>query len=502
MSATIPDPLTVEVRRGAEIGSYQVKLIMPDGSSQPGILDLATLRAALHDIELRRPVWYSEDPTEYGQVLYKHLFSDQLSFHYGGVLSAAGERGVQLRLDLDARAPELHAIPWERTYQPSGLGQIPQVVAPNTFFSRHLSTGAAWGLPQGAGALRALIVISSPYPEGHKMYVDRDEELAAITGVLDGFPQSVIYEPLYEPVTLETLIDKLGDGEGFDILHFTGHGQWDGNEAHLVMEKPSAGGVSPQGVPASKLVDRLVQLAHLPQLIVLAACESAQQTTGQSLVGLGPRLVEAGCPAVIAMQEPVGVENARRFGQTFYAELLEHGFVDQAVNRARRVLFDTASWQWAVPVLFMRLLDGLLFLPEVRFQPTQRSPYKFLASYTSADTDLFKGRKELAARVFRRIQEYTVTVVYGESGVGLTSLLQAGVRPQLEDAGDMVVVVSEYENLASEVRVQARVSGRPLQLPIRGDAPLPEVLSTLSARSSGHLILVLDQFERVFELDP
>ncbi|MEA3338156.1 MAG: CHAT domain-containing protein [Chloroflexota bacterium] len=502
MPANIPDPLSVEVQRGVEDSSFQVRLTMPDGSWQPGILDLTSLRAALHDIELQRPVWYSEDPAEYGRLLYEHLFSGQLSFHYGGALSASGERGVQLRLDLDPETPELHAVPWERIYQPSALGQIPLAAAPNTFFSRYLSTGAAWGLPLGAGALRTLIVVSSPYPQGHEMYVDRDAELAAITGVLDEFPQNVTYEFLDGPVTLKRITDRLADG--FDILHYTGHGFWDSDEqmSYLILEDPVDGGVQPSGVSRKELLDRLRLLDKLPRLIVLAACESAQQATRDGLLGLGPALVDAGCPAVIAMQEPVEVEIARRFGQAFYSELLQHGFVDQAVNRARRVLFDASSWQWAVPVLFMRLLDGLLFLPEVRFKPAQRSPYKFLTSYTSADADLFKGREELATRVFRRIQEYAVTVVYGESGVGLTSLLQAGVRPRLEDADDLVIVVSEYENLASEVRVQARISGRPLQLPIRGDAPLPEVLTTLGARSSGRLILVLDQFERVFELDP
>jgi len=58
-----------------------------------------------------------------------------------------------------------------------------------------------------------------------------------------------------------------------------------------------------------------------------------------------------------------------------------------------------------------------------------------------------------------------------------------------------VVVVSEYASLAGEVRSQI---GGPLRVP--GDAPLPDVLRAAAAEPFGHLALVLDQFERTFDL--
>ncbi|MFQ5343223.1 MAG: CHAT domain-containing protein, partial [Anaerolineae bacterium] len=265
--------------------------------------------------------------------------------------------------------------------------------------------------------------------------------------------------------------------------------------AYLILEKPANGSVSPQGVSAAEITERLRTGRHLPQLIFLAACRSAQQSTTDAFRGLGPRLVVAGCPAVVAMQERVEVGVARQFGRQFYSQLLEHGTVDLAVNRARRAVMDDWAWQWAVPVLFMRLPNGLLFRPADRFPPEERRPYKGLAPYTPLDRDLFQGRSSESEDVYRRIREHAVVVVYGEAGVGLTSLMEAGVRPRLELDGDLVVTVSEYAGLAGEVRSQM---GVPLRVP--GDAPLPDVLRAAAAEPFDHLVLVLDQFERAFDL--
>jgi hypothetical protein len=77
--------------------------------------------------------------------------------------------------------------------------------------------------------------------------------------------------------------------------------------------------------------------------------------------GLGPKLVQIGVPAVIAMQENVTVLTARQFVGTFYQRLLAHGTVDLAMNEARGTLITSGRFDAAVPVLFMRLPDGRLW---------------------------------------------------------------------------------------------------------------------------------------------
>jgi hypothetical protein len=105
----------------------------------------------------------------------------------------------------------------------------------------------------------------------------------------------------------------------------------------------------------------LNRLQTPPHLVVLAACQSAQQSTSAAFTGLGPQLVQIGLPAVIAMQENVTVVTARQFAATFYRRLLEHGTVDLAMNEARGTLITNGRFDAAVPVLFMRLPDGRLW---------------------------------------------------------------------------------------------------------------------------------------------
>jgi hypothetical protein len=151
-------------------------------------------------------------------------------------------------------------------------------------------------------------------------------------------------------------------------------------------------------------------------------------------------------------------------------------------------------------VLYMHQLDGILFDPTQRFKPAQRSPYKFLSPYQRDDQDLFKGRAGKITEVCQHLNDFPIAVIYGEAGIGLTSLVEAGVRPRLEAAGGLVVSIADYRDLAGEFRVQVKVDDRPLYLSVSGDAPLPDVLRAVSLGSFTSLTLLLDQFERVFML--
>jgi hypothetical protein len=110
-----------------------------------------------------------------------------------------------------------------------------------------------------------------------------------------------------------------------------------------------------------ELVSMLARQGVQPRLVFLAACQSATRSTADAFLGLGPKLVQVGVPAVVAMQDFVTVETARKFSGAFYPRLLEHGQVDQAVNEARSSLLTAGRPDAAVPVLFMRLKSGQLW---------------------------------------------------------------------------------------------------------------------------------------------
>ena len=127
------------------------------------------------------------------------------------------------------------------------------------------------------------------------------------------------------------------------------------------------------------------------------------------------------------------------------------------------------------------------------------SPFKFLDPYGPEDAALFFGRAFETAELYARLYRGPVTVVYGESGTGKTSLIQCGLRNRVP-AEDMLFVsvrtALEPETMLSE-ELQKHVApaeGGPEAL----DAHMRRVIR----RSYKTVLLVFDQFEELFLFQP
>ena len=64
----------------------------------------------------------------------------------------------------------------------------------------------------------------------------------------------------------------------------------------------------------------------------------------------------------------------------------------------------------------------------------EQNPWPGLATYDEAASDFFFGREEEAEELLRLIRLSPLTVLYGKSGLGKSSLLQAGLFPKLRQA--------------------------------------------------------------------
>ena len=69
------------------------------------------------------------------------------------------------------------------------------------------------------------------------------------------------------------------------------------------------------------------------------------------------------------------------------------------------------------------------------------NPWLGLAAFTEDAADYFYGRDEEVAELHRRVHSKTLTVLFGQSGLGKTSLLQAGLFPRLRSDGFLPVYV-------------------------------------------------------------
>ncbi len=69
------------------------------------------------------------------------------------------------------------------------------------------------------------------------------------------------------------------------------------------------------------------------------------------------------------------------------------------------------------------------------------NPWLGLSSYSEETRSYFHGRDDEAAELARRVQRKLLTVLFGQSGLGKTSLLRAGLVPRLRGSGFCPVYV-------------------------------------------------------------
>ncbi len=167
-------------------------------------------------------------------------------------------------------------------------------------------------------------------------------------------------------VSLNNLIDRLR--EGYDILYLVCHGALSSRAdigTILLLEKSDGTADSCSG---RTFVERIANLpAEMrPRLVVLVSCQSAgkgeisQASDSQgALAAVGPRLAQAGIPAILAMQGNISMDTMEVFVPAFFIRLLEDGHIDQALAAARAAVGYRHDW-W-MPVLFMRLRLGYLW---------------------------------------------------------------------------------------------------------------------------------------------
>jgi WD40 repeat protein len=131
------------------------------------------------------------------------------------------------------------------------------------------------------------------------------------------------------------------------------------------------------------------------------------------------------------------------------------------------------------------------------------SPYRGLAAFADSQLDalFFFGREREIEVIAANLVAARLTVLYGPSGVGKTSLLRAGVAHRLRAEGSAVAVVATWSGdpiagLLSTVEREVRSVAPDVGSPPPGS--VAEILSSWTRRLGADLYLILDQFEEYF----
>jgi tetratricopeptide (TPR) repeat protein len=137
----------------------------------------------------------------------------------------------------------------------------------------------------------------------------------------------------------------------------------------------------------------------------------------------------------------------------------------------------------------------------------RRSPYQGLIPYEADDALFFFGREKETRLIAANLFAAPLTLLYGASGVGKSSVLRAGVINHLRPRDDLLVV--EFHAWQSDplgdlktviAGVAARADGQ--GVPPADSASLAAYLAAYAVQLDRRLMVILDQFEEYFLYHP
>lgn len=299
-------------------------------------------------------------PEEYGKHLASSLFASlavRRVFEQALDIAATLDLPLRVRLQVAANAPELHNIRWETLYDIQG--EAPLFSGENILFSRYLSSPDMRIVRlRPKATLRALVAVANPsdLPFYGLVAVDVDSEIRRVHKSLGEIEYDILAgSQTGTPVTLDAIISRLRKGK-YDILYLVSHGTYVNEQSWLFLENERG---EVQRVSGDALTAQLENLRELPVLVALLACEGAGDGANPAIAALGPRLAEAGVPAVLAMQGKITMKTAEYFMPIFFYELADEGRVDRAASLARNAVRNRPDF-W-MPVLYTRLNSGVIY---------------------------------------------------------------------------------------------------------------------------------------------
>ena len=138
--------------------------------------------------------------------------------------------------------------------------------------------------------------------------------------------------------------------------------------------------------------------------------------------------------------------------------------------------------------------------------PTLLDPYIGLRPYTDSDDDRarFFGREQDQAIIIANLYAASLTVFYGASGVGKSSVLLAGVVPELRQTPRFACVIFrmwQSEKVLPPLKVAilgAVQAAAKKKIEIDTAQPLDDFLLQCTQALRGHVVLIFDQFEEYF----
>ena len=344
-------------------------------------------------------------------------------------------------------------------------------------------------------------------------------EQRGIGNALEKAKQAGLCEIVERPnATIDDILDIFQDKNHNDriaIFHFGGHADC----YKLLLE-------SFTGARSFAFKEGLVSFfAHQKglKLVFLNACSTEQHAL---------ELKQAGIPAVIGTSQEINDGVATRLAIRFYHGIANGHSLERAWREAEDDIKirhgssnfsamyhysqqekppDRFPWdiffkggaenvkEWNLPDSAHDPLFGMPPLPHNRSLPDK--PFLFLSRYEREHAELFFGRSYYIRQLYDRIADEKsspIILLYGRSGVGKSSLLEAGLLPRLEES-HIVLYTRRLREKGLLGTLEETLNNK--LLPIKTDIKNPTIAKKwklIEFKTRKPLVIILDQVEEIF----
>jgi CHAT domain-containing protein/WD40 domain-containing protein len=354
-------------------GAYPVTARAPDGRTARGSLrlpwspdELDRLLQRMADAVVLSSAAIRRDPTAYESVVQQvagPLF-EALPEGVRELLTRWLEQATRRTVVLLVRPPELARLPWEFLYDPAEDDYL----FLNHSLIRHLPVRTVQRPLLAHRPLQILGIVGSA---GH---IDVDKERQQLEEAVAELRQTgqvelewVDHQPdngRQRGSGWHELTQTIEFGQQqWHVVHFIGHGKWDGDEGEgALLLEGEPGSDDAYTMPASRLANRLRARPSI-RLVVLNACHTGEPDSRDTFSSVAGALIRRGIPAAVGMQFPVTDPAAIAFSRSFYYGLAHNRSVQDAVTLARRDINDAlkGSMEWGTPVLYVHDPDRPVF---------------------------------------------------------------------------------------------------------------------------------------------
>lgn len=392
---------------------------------------------------------------KFGTALFEMLDGPEHALIHRIEAASAANRGLQLVVRATSANPcSLHQHP--------ALGMAWQLLsladcARDSCFTVVLQLGpqelVSPRVLRGTG-LRILFMALSPREALPELEFEHEEEalLAALAPMAETGRARM---DVTEEGTLEQL-DAALRVENYQVVHLTGHGLVTSMGPRVLMEDFFG---STRPVSPKDLLQVLERAKAMPELVVLAACESADGRG--SVASFAAELVAAGIPNVLGWTRPVRDDHATFAASTLYEQLgagktpVEATEIARARLRRREESSPTRTHAWSTLQLVTRSAcgfridgDGAPF--EARAE--RDDIYEYLGTRMRVLKSGFVGRRRLVQRLLRVIlggedsrangsRALAGACLFGMRGVGKSCVTGRAVERAKQVAPKLRVVI-------------------------------------------------------------